>query len=316
MTEEEPKTTPPKQKRKRSTKEKKAKDDPGPAEPEVPKEPPRITLADFLKSSSMSSGRPMKAALEKEARKKKKEDSTAASSTHVPIPEVPAQVLQSPFCTPQVRVIGGQIVIDEQSVILDAPTAESSSFSINNATEHPHITSASYSNRSASEKWTSAETDEFYDAIRRYGTDFTLLEKLFAKRTRKQLKSKFKREEKENPRRIDDALKNTIPIDINHYHTAISQAAEKKKLLEEQKEQANVQTQVTTPKDSNSWETPVFGTTAPQKSSHIDISAKQSAKGLQVQTDEFEIDEETLASLQDAQLYSSYMDNYEEVDDV
>lgn len=49
----------------------------------------------------------------------------------------------APFCTPQVRVVGDQIVIDEQSVVLDAPTSEPNALGLNAATEQGHITSAS-----------------------------------------------------------------------------------------------------------------------------------------------------------------------------
>jgi len=257
---------------------------------EAPKDPARITLADFLKNSSMSAGRPMKAAMEKEVRKKKKEDPGTATPTVTTAPRV---TQSNAFCTPQVRVVGDQIVIDEQSVLLDAPASDPNAFGLITATEPTHITSASYSHRSASEKWTSEETDEFYDAIRRYGTDFTLLEKLFVKRSRKQLKSKFKREEKENPRRIDEALKNTIPIDIDHYHTAISQAAEKKKLLEERKEQATAQSHQESAKDDNSWETTTLSTT-PQKPSNNIVEGITK----EPQVDEYEVDEATAANYQ------------------
>lgn len=37
----------------------------------------------------------------------------------------------------------------------------------------------------------------------RYGTDFTLIAALFPNRNRTHIKKKFKKEEKENPRRID-----------------------------------------------------------------------------------------------------------------
>jgi len=220
-----------------------------------------------------------------------------------------------------VKIIDGQIVLDEQSLFVDAPTLVPS---VDGIITEPaaHITSASYSNRSASEKWSSAETDEFYEAIRRYGTDFTLLEKLFAKRSRKQLKSKFKREEKENPRRVDDALKNTIPIDIDHYHAALNQAAEKKKLLEEQKEQSNSHSQPPTPqsKDDSSWENPTFDTSTPRSqktvntdnnsSNNINTGQKANATTEEVEVD---IDEETLANIH-AQYYG-YMNSYEEDDD-
>jgi len=291
----------PKQKRRRGTKTTSPEDN------YHHEEDNRVTLADFLKNSSMSSGRPMKAAVEREEGRKKKKDNENGIPTPSFMTPVPQMQAQNLFCTPQVKLIDGQIVIDEQSVLLDGPSDTNvDSITIVNETSS-HITSASYSNRAASEKWTAAETDEFYEAIRRYGTDFTLLEKLFAKRTRKQLKSKFKREEKENPRRIDDALKNTIPIDIEHYHAAITQAAEKKKIIEENKEQGNSHPPLT---DDNIQERTVPGSsTQPQKNT-LDSNSKP-----QIHVDEIEVDEATLASLQDAQydyINGSYDDDYDE----
>lgn len=49
-------------------------------------------------------------------------------------------------------------------------------------------------------------------ALRQYGTDFTIIEKLFPTRTRRQIKNKFKKEEKDNLAKIDFALKNRLPI--------------------------------------------------------------------------------------------------------
>lgn len=119
------------------------------------------------------------------------------------------------------------------------------------------------------------------------------------------MKSKFKREEKENPRRIDDALKNTIPIDIEHYHAAISHVAGKKKIMEENKEQGN---SLPPSKDANIQERTVPGcSTQPQKNTPNNSKP-------QIQVDEIEVDEATLASLQDAQ-YDSYINGSYDDDD-
>ena len=74
------------------------------------------------------------------------------------------------------------------------------------------ITSSSYSNRVKADKWTVAETDLFFKSLSQYGTDFTLLSQLFPARTRKQLKNKFKKEERENYGRLEGALRKRIPI--------------------------------------------------------------------------------------------------------
>jgi hypothetical protein len=49
-------------------------------------------------------------------------------------------------------------------------------------------------------------------ALRRYGTDFTLIQLLFSDRSRDQIRNKFKKEEKENGPRIDLALRSRLPI--------------------------------------------------------------------------------------------------------
>lgn len=49
-------------------------------------------------------------------------------------------------------------------------------------------------------------------SLAQYGTDFTFISQMFPKRTRRQVKNKFKREEKENQYLIDAALKKKIPI--------------------------------------------------------------------------------------------------------
>ncbi|KAI5190356.1 hypothetical protein NECID01_0948 [Nematocida sp. AWRm77] len=58
-------------------------------------------------------------------------------------------------------------------------------------------------------RWSKEETLLFYKALSLCGTDFTLLEKIFTDKDRKQLKNKFTREEKLYPARISQALKVT-----------------------------------------------------------------------------------------------------------
>lgn len=52
-------------------------------------------------------------------------------------------------------------------------------------------------------------------SLAQYGTDFSFISQMFPKRTRRQVKSKFKREEKENQYLVDAALRKKIPIGQN-----------------------------------------------------------------------------------------------------
>lgn len=107
----------------------------------------------------------------------------------------------------------GNIIVDSSSLVVSAGTvtnAEAESGDVTAFENHDytkHITSATFSKRAASSKWETEETDLFYQCLRKYGTDFLLMEREFANRNRRQLKLKFKREERENLKRIDDALR-------------------------------------------------------------------------------------------------------------
>ena len=69
------------------------------------------------------------------------------------------------------------------------------------------LSAFSYSGYLAPEKWTKEDTDRFYTVLEQFGTDFGTIQKFFPKRERKQIKSKFRREEKSNPEKIELALK-------------------------------------------------------------------------------------------------------------
>ena len=108
---------------------------------------------------------------------------------------------------PQLRIVNGQIVLDEESLHVSArptetihlaPTVEEDSGG--------GVTSASYLNRAPSLPWSQKETEEFLAALQKYGTDFSLIAALFPNRNRRQIKNKFKREEREDPRRMDVLL--------------------------------------------------------------------------------------------------------------
>ena len=96
---------------------------------------------------------------------------------------------------------------------------------------HSRVTSASYSNRQSVDRWSIADTRLFYKALSQYGTDFQLIAQLFPKRDRKQVKAKFKKEEKNNPRLIDQALRTRLPIDVSEFERAMQRTAQEKEEL-------------------------------------------------------------------------------------
>jgi hypothetical protein len=96
------------------------------------------------------------------------------------------------------------------------------------------VTSATYSRRSRADRWSPEETKLFFRALSMCQTDFSLINMLFPKRNRRQIKNKFMREESERPRLVEAALKLTRPFDINAFTSTI----ESKETERLQKQQA------------------------------------------------------------------------------
>ncbi|KAI3942386.1 hypothetical protein MKW92_031077 [Papaver armeniacum] len=79
----------------------------------------------------------------------------------------------------------------------------------------PKLNYHTFMNRTSTERWSKLDTDLFYEGIQQFGTDFTLIQQLFPGRARAQVKSKYKKEEQQHPKRLLDALTNRSK---NHSH--------------------------------------------------------------------------------------------------
>ncbi|KAJ1423312.1 SANT/Myb domain [Sesbania bispinosa] len=71
-------------------------------------------------------------------------------------------------------------------------------------------------------KWSKQDTELFYEAVREFGTDFSMIQQLFPGRTRHQIKLKYKKEERQHPLQLSDALNNR-PKDHPHFKLVIEQ---------------------------------------------------------------------------------------------
>ncbi|KAI5191978.1 hypothetical protein NEMIN01_1762 [Nematocida minor] len=92
-------------------------------------------------------------------------------------------------------IVDGKVVMNEGNAGSKAEVIED------------RITAFSYGRQhSARSRWTKEETILFYRALSLCGTDFTLLERVFTDKTRKQIKNKFTNEEKTQPERISQVL--------------------------------------------------------------------------------------------------------------
>ncbi len=82
-------------------------------------------------------------------------------------------------------------------------------------------TSNSFSEREKTERWQTNETRLFYKSLQQCGTDFSMIEQLFPGRSRKQLKNKFKKEERLRPQLVSMALKSTVPLDSLEFEAVL-----------------------------------------------------------------------------------------------
>ncbi|CEP01470.1 unnamed protein product (mitochondrion) [Plasmodiophora brassicae] len=118
---------------------------------------------------------------------------------------------------PQVRIIDGRIVLDQSSLTFKTAAGPPALSVVDESATSRVVNSRSFTNRPTSKKWDAASTERFYQALSKYGTDFSLITKLFPDRTRRHIRNKFKLEERQNPARVDAALLNRKPIDLNDF---------------------------------------------------------------------------------------------------
>jgi transcription factor TFIIIB component B'' len=150
----------------------------------------------------------------------------ARTDTHSAADRVHKRLLASQAATaavpnaPQLRMVNG-VMTQTVSTAPSAPVAE-----LPDAMVVPRVggrvTYASYTKRAKAEKWNASETEKFFNALQQFGTDFSLIEKLFPSRSRRQIKSKFKKEEANNRERVELALKARVPIDAASFREKLS----------------------------------------------------------------------------------------------
>lgn len=103
----------------------------------------------------------------------------------------------------QVQVVNGQIMVDESNLVVEAsgPVEE-----YRRATGEELVNRGTYQARDQGVKWTEQETQLFYMALEQFGTDFSLIAKLFPGRSRPQIKRKYLKEVRSNKARVSAAM--------------------------------------------------------------------------------------------------------------
>ncbi|XP_010521886.1 PREDICTED: uncharacterized protein LOC104800691 [Tarenaya hassleriana] len=79
----------------------------------------------------------------------------------------------------------------------------------------PLLNYHTYVQRQARARWSKLDTERFYEGIREFGSDLSMIQQLFPDRTREQMKLKYKSEERRHPMKLNNALATRVK---NHYH--------------------------------------------------------------------------------------------------
>ena len=189
-----------------------------------------MTLAEVI-TKGRRRGKPMKAndAAGRRKKREKQRSSTAAAAAAAAAEADAAEqdeaqaaaaaAAAKPSLAPQVQFDPetGRITIDEGTlthVRLNPSNRTAGSLGRPVNEGESTVTSASYTNRTPAERWTAEQTRIFYKGLGIFGSDFSMIGKVMfhGSRDRRQVKNKFKREERENPAAIDAALNRRDPM--------------------------------------------------------------------------------------------------------
>lgn len=190
----------------------------------------RITMASFLRDggvgqpmSSNSSGGDKTGSVVASGRSDRPMRSSQARTRGGPSPAASV----STTVVPQVRIVNGEIVVDEEAALHQASPSTGPMYPMDVVNESgKHLTSHSFVKSIGNNRWGQDETDQFYEALSMCGTDFALISLLFPRRSREQVKGKFKVEERNNPGKVALYLKNRRPLDTAWFERARQQREE------------------------------------------------------------------------------------------
>lgn len=145
---------------------------------------------------------------------------------------------------PEAVIVDGQIVIDDASLLIDRhalAAAERNAEQLESVEENDltrRVTQATWGKRDKSGGWGELLTDQFYDGLRMFGTDFNMISKMFPGRTRHSVKLKFNKEERDDPIRIERALKgDRMPVDMAEFQKMTNTVYDDPKELEKELEE-------------------------------------------------------------------------------
>lgn len=146
---------------------------------------------------------------------------------------------EAPILVPQLKIgLNGEVIIDEQSLEIQTTAEKEAKKVLSNSScifmDEFTGSNGFYKKQKRTREWPESETIKFYKCLHTVGTDFTLMMTLFPNRNRRDLKLKFKREEKINENLIKKALLYPKAFDIMELEKVLAADEEEKQRREEE----------------------------------------------------------------------------------
>ncbi|TMW45990.1 hypothetical protein DOY81_008932 [Sarcophaga bullata] len=140
------------------------------------------------------------------------------------------------YQVPQLKLNAkGELILDDKSLVIETTAEQEARKVLANSSliylDENTGMNGFYSRQKRTREWLPAETIKFYRCLQNVGTDFSLMVSLFPNRTRRDLKLKFKKEERKNGHLINKAL--LYPKQFN-LEALKQQIDDEEKLREEQ----------------------------------------------------------------------------------
>ncbi|KAI9693483.1 MAG: Transcription factor TFIIIB component B [Bogoriella megaspora] len=176
--------------------------------------------------------------------------STAQAQRENAAQELEATAQTNSHHGPVLRLVNGQFRVDETSLQIDRHAAQENEAEVAEAaieesdiSRRVNTMTWLYDNKrepnerhlrvQKGDPWEAQETRLFYEGLRMFGTDFNIISHMFPGRTRKQIKNKFNREERENPELINEALgTGKVQMDLEQYGRAIGRGVDEDGFLD------------------------------------------------------------------------------------
>ncbi|KAH1006331.1 transcription factor TFIIIB component B'' homolog [Dendroctonus ponderosae] len=155
-------------------------------------------------------------------------------------PEAEENEPESSLPVPQIKIgPSGEIILDEQSVVMENTQVAKQKEQIQKSKIVDGDSTATYGiykKVARSLPWSQKETVRFYKALNLIGTDFTLMATLFPTRSRRELKIKFKKEEKNNIQLVERAIKDPCSYNFADLKREVEVEREEEAILQKIKD--------------------------------------------------------------------------------